>query len=228
MRDKLRQTQQLLGRIAAGFAPAALASSLGAEDMVLLDLIDRDAFEIGVFTLDTGRLPEETYDLLQRVRQRYRTPVIVYFPDSADVEGYVAAYGPNGFYDGTALREECCRLRKLEPLQRALAGKLAWITGRRRGQSATRGTLPLDEWDADNLMIKFNPLANWSDEEIWAYIREHDVPHSALHAKGFPSIGCAPCTRAINPGEDFRAGRWWWENSDHKECGLHTRQRVHG
>jgi phosphoadenosine phosphosulfate reductase len=228
MREKLQSTQDVLGRIAAAFAPAVLASSLGAEDMVLLDLIDRGEIEIGVFTLDTGRLHQETYDLLQRVRQRYRTPVSVYAPDSTDVEGYVAAHGPNGFYDGIALREECCRLRKLKPLKRALAGKRAWITGRRRAQSLIRGTLPLDEWDAENRLQKFNPLADWSEEEVWAYIREYHVPHSALHAKGFPSIGCAPCTRAITPGEDIRAGRWWWEDPDHNECGLHSRQATHG
>jgi phosphoadenosine phosphosulfate reductase len=228
MGDKSRPTQDVLRRIAGGFAPAVLASSLGAEDMVLLDLIDRGEIEIGVFTLDTGRLPQETHDLLQQLRQRYRTPVAVYAPDSADVECYVAAHGPNGFYDGVTLREECCRLRKLKPLKRALAGKRAWITGQRRAQSSTRTTLPFDEWDAENRLHKFNPLADWSEEDVWAYIREHRVPHNALHAKGFPSIGCAPCTRAILPGEDIRAGRWWWEDSDRKECGLHSRRASHG
>ncbi len=227
MGDKVKRVGRDLGRIAGNFAPAVLASSLSPEDMVLTDLIDRGALAIEVFTLDTGRLHQETHDLLQRARQHYRVPIKIYAPDSADIEAYVAAYGPNGFYDGVPLRLECCRLRKVKPLKRAIEGRRAWITGQRRGQSVTRAALPLEEWDADHRIRKFNPLADWSEEEVWAYIQERRVPHNALHARGFPSIGCAPCTRAIAAGEDIRAGRWWWENPDHKECGLHSRRGAH-
>ena len=226
--DKLSGTQALLGEVARSYGPAALALSLGAEDMVLLDLVDRLGLGIGAFTLDTGRLHQETYDLLQQARRRYGVAIEIYAPDSADIETYVGAHGPNGFYDSVALRQECCRIRKVRPLARALRGKRAWITGQRRAQSATRGGLALREWDAEHALHKFNPLADWSHDDVWAYIRRHDVPHSALHAQGYPSIGCAPCTRAVAPGEDFRAGRWWWEDAAQKECGLHPRQPVHG
>jgi phosphoadenosine phosphosulfate reductase len=233
LNDRSRAALELLREAAGSFAPAVLASSLGLEDMVLLDLIEREALPIGVFTLDTGRLPAETYDLLQLVRQRYRTKIAVFVPDAADVEAYVAANGPNGFYDSVELRQQCCGLRKVKPLKRALAGKRAWITGLRRAQSAARGAIAAREWDADHNLEKFSPLADWSDDDVAAYIRDRDVPVNALHAKGYPSIGCAPCTRAIAPGEDIRAGRWWWENPEFNECGLHPRhddgqQKTHG
>lgn len=228
MEKEVREAEALLRQAAEAYAPAALASSLGAEDMVLLDMISRNGLSIGVFTLDTGRLPQETYNLLQRIRQRYPVPITVYAPEAADIEAYVAAHGPNAFYDSVALRRECCRLRKVKPLQRALKGKRAWITGQRRAQSPTRNDLPLRERDRDNRLEKFNPLAEWSDEVLWNYIRRYEVPHNALHAKGYPSIGCAPCTRAIAPGESARAGRWWWENPEFRECGLHPRQARHG
>ena len=218
----------LLAEAAERYAPACLASSLGAEDMLLLDLIERGGLAIGVFTLDTGRLPEETHALLQRVRQRYRTPIQIFAPESAAVETYVEAHGPNGFYDSVELRQKCCDLRKVRPLARALIGKRSWITGQRRAQSPTRRDLPVREWDAGHGLQKFNPLALWSDEAVWDYLRRHEVPVSALHAQGYPSIGCAPCTRAVAPGEDIRAGRWWWENPEYRECGLHPRQGVHG
>jgi phosphoadenosine phosphosulfate reductase len=212
---------------AGSYAPAVLATSLGAEDMALLDMIDRNGLAIGVFTLDTGRLHEETYRLLQEVRQRYyKLPVAVYAPGSADLESYVAQHGPNGFYESVNLREECCRVRKVEPLKRALAGKRAWITGQRRTQSAAREKLAFKEWDADHGLHKFNPLADWSHDEVWDYLRAHQVPHNALHARGFASIGCAPCTRAIRDGEDERAGRWWWESDAPKECGIHARRKA--
>ncbi len=226
MERKIEQALALLREASGSFSPAALASSLGAEDMVLLDLIAGASLDIGVFTLDTGRLPQETYDLLQRTRQRYAVPVAVFAPESADVERYVAAHGPNGFYDSVALRQECCRLRKVKPLQRALAGKRAWITGLRRAQSAGRSTVPFQELDREHGLQKFNPLADWSDDDVWDYVRAHEVPVNALHAQGYPSIGCAPCTRAIAPGEDIRAGRWWWENPEFSECGLHPRQHT--
>ena len=221
MASNLQQTVALLREAGTGFAPSVLASSLGVEDMVLLDLIARENIPVGVFTLDTGRLPQETYDLLQLARARYRLPVAVYAPENGDVESYVAAHGPNGFYESVALRQECCGLRKVKPLKRALAGKKSWVTGLRRAQSVGRADVPFQEWDAANNLHKFSPLAEWSDQDVWDYIRDHDVPVNALHAKGYPSIGCAPCSRAIAPGEDIRAGRWWWENPEFSECGLH-------
>lgn len=228
MASKVPQALALLRAAGEAFGPAVLASSFGLEDMVLLDLIVRERLEIGVFTLDTGRLPQETYDLLQSARQRYKVPIAVFAPESANVEAYVAAHGPNGFYDSVALRQECCRLRKVMPLKRALAGKRAWITGLRRAQSAGRGAVAFQAWDGENQLQKFNPLADWSDDEVQSYIREHGVPVNALHVKGYPSIGCAPCTRAIAPGEDSRAGRWWWENPEFNECGLHPRHEAQG
>jgi phosphoadenosine phosphosulfate reductase len=165
---------------------------------------------------------------MQRVRQLYRVQVAVFVPDSTDIEHYVAAHGTNGFYDSVALRQECCHLRKVKPLQRALAGKRAWITGLRRAQSAGRSAVPVKEWDAENGLEKFSPLADWSDSDVAVYLAEHDVPVNALHGQGYPSIGCAPCTRAVAPGEDRRAGRWWWENPEFSECGLHPRLSHHG
>lgn len=210
-----------LADIAADFAPAAFGTSYGAEDMVLLDLIARTAPRIEVFTLDTGRLPDETYALMQRVRERYRIKVRVYFPDAANVESYVRLNGINGFYDSIAQRKECCHVRKVLPLRRALAGKKGWVTGLRREQSAARAALAPSEFDPAHRLTKFNPLADWSLDDVWAYIRRFDVPFNALHDRGYPSIGCAPCTRAVKPGEDVRAGRWWWEDQSAKECGLH-------
>lgn len=231
MTDSLAPTTALLRDAAEAYSPAVLASSLGAEDMVLLDLIAALRLPIGVFTLDTGRLPQETHDLLQLARARYSIPIAVFAPESGDIERYIAAHGPNGFYDGVALRQECCHLRKVKPLQRALARKRSWITGLRRAQSAGRSAIAAKEWDAEHGLEKFNPLADWSEEEVWDYLRAHDVPVNALHAQGYPSIGCAPCTRAIKPGEDIRAGRWWWENPEFNECGLHPHQqrdKAHG
>jgi len=180
---------------------------------------------IGVFTLDTGRLPQETYDLLQLARARYTVPIAIYAPDSGDVERYMAQNGPNGFYESVELRKSCCFIRKVKPLKRALASKKAWITGLRRAQSDARADVAFKEWDADNKMEKFNPLAAWSEDDVWTYVHAHDVPVSALHAKGYPSIGCAPCTRAVAPGESIRAGRWWWESPEFAECGLHLRHQ---
>lgn len=216
----LEETLQSL-KEAAGLGEVALASSLSVEDMVLTDLIDRHGFAIGIFTLDTGRLHDETYALMQKARARYRTPVLVYAPQAAAVEAYVTQNGPNAFYESIDLRQSCCNIRKVEPLKRALAGKQGWVTGQRRQHSITRRDLPLKEWDDANAMQKFNPLAAWSNEDVWNYVRANDVPYNALHDRGFASIGCAPCTRAITVGEDIRAGRWWWENPETKECGLH-------
>ena len=221
---RIAQATQLLQTIAANHAPAAFANSLGAEDMVLADLICTHAPEISQFTLDTGRLPEETYQLIQRVRTRYKLPLRVYFPQAESVEEFVNTHGPNAFYESVDLRKRCCHIRKIEPLRRALAGHQAWITGLRRSQSTTRADTQLQEWDEDNRLHKFNPLIEWSEQDVWGYIRRFDVPYNVLHDKGYPSIGCAPCTRAISAGEDIRAGRWWWEHEDLKECGLHPKQ----
>ncbi|MSO89283.1 MAG: phosphoadenylyl-sulfate reductase [Rhodospirillaceae bacterium] len=221
-KDKTDQVVRRLRNIARDHAPSALASSFGVEDMVLTDLIDREALDIGIFTLDTGRLPEETYRLMQEVRTRYRVRIVPYFPRGDAVESYVAVNGPNAFFDSVALRKACCNIRKVEPLRRALAGKASWITGQRRQHSPTRRDLPFEERDEDNRLQKFNPLADWTNEEIWTYVKERGVPYNALHDRFYASIGCAPCTRAIAVGEDIRAGRWWWEDSETKECGLHS------
>ena len=207
------------------------ANSLGAEDMVLTDLILRNKLPIGLFSLDTGRLPTETYDLIYTVEQHYATRLTLYFPDATDIENYVSTQGINAFYESVDLRKTCCSIRKVRPLMRALKGKRAWITGLRAAQSTTRTGLPERERDTsfgsalgDTPLEKINPLAAWSEQEIWAYIRIHNVPYNALHERFYPSIGCAPCTRAIAAGEDVRAGRWWWEDPTSKECGLHVKK----
>lgn len=220
-RDK--HAAALLHQIAARYPSSALASSFGAEDMVLTDLIAKDALPIAIFTLDTGRLPGETYALIDRVREHYGLPIEVHYPDARALEAYVHANGVNGFYRGVELRQRCCAIRKAAPLARALVGRCAWITGQRRAQSVTRSDLAVEEFDAQHNLPKFNPLAAWSEDDVWGYLRANDVPTNPLHARGYPSISCAPCTRAIEPGEDIRAGRWWWEHSGHRECGLHRR-----
>ena len=213
----------LLAGIARDFAPAVFANSLGAEDMVLTDLIVKSGLAIEIFSLDTGRLPLETYDLMAAVRQHYGLKLKICFPQASTVEDYVRSHGINAFYESVDLRKACCHMRKVEPLQRALAGKRAWITGLRARQAATRDGLPIREYDAGNGLEKFNPLAEWSEKEVWTYIKQNAVPYNALHDKFYPSIGCAPCTRAISPGEDIRSGRWWWETPESKECGLHVK-----
>ena len=214
-------TQQTLTRIAADFSPAVFASSLAAEDMVLTDMILKAKLPIGIFSLETGRLHQETLAVLDKVKTRYDHDITLYRPQPEAVAAYVEQNGLNAFYNSVEMRRECCRIRKVEPLGRALAGNKAWVTGQRRAQSTTRAELHVQEEDAAHAMTKFNPLADWSEEDVWAYIRANDVPYNALHDQGYPSIGCEPCTRAIQPGEDVRAGRWWWENPDSKECGLH-------
>ncbi|GAB4126718.1 MAG: phosphoadenylyl-sulfate reductase [Sideroxydans sp.] len=226
--DKISATVAILQQATRDYPRVVFANSLGAEDMVLTDLIAKHAPGIGMFTLDTGRLPNETYDLMQEIRRRYTLPLMIYFPDAAQVEALVARIGINGFYDSVANRKECCRVRKVEPLRRALQGADAWITGLRRDQAVTRATLTISSFDADNGLQKLNPLLEWSQQDVWAYLREYDVPYNALHDRFYPSIGCAPCTRAITPGEDIRAGRWWWENPESKECGLHVQRKPAG
>ncbi|MFA6921109.1 MAG: phosphoadenylyl-sulfate reductase [Gallionella sp.] len=226
LEQKIEQVKDLLAAAVRDFSQVTFANSLGAEDMVLTDLIARFAPDIEMFSLDTGRLPQETYDLMQEVKKRYSAPLKVYFPESGAVEAYVAKNGVNGFYDSVENRKACCFIRKVEPLKRALTGKCAWITGMRRDQAVTRGSLELSSFDAEQGLQKFNPLLDWSNAEVWEYIKLHDVPYNKLHDRFYPSIGCAPCTRNVTPGEDIRSGRWWWENPENKECGLHIASSI--
>ena len=223
LQARVNSARALLARIAADYAPAVLANSLGAEDMVLTDLILGEKLDIEIFSLDTGRLPLETYDLIAEVKKHYGLALKLYYPRHELVEEYTRQNGINAFYESAELRKACCHARKVEPLQRALAGKKAWITGLRAQQSATREGLPTRTFDESNGLEKYNPLADWTEKEVWAYIKLNKVPYNALHDRFYPSIGCAPCTRAITPGEDIRSGRWWWENADTKECGLHLK-----
>jgi phosphoadenosine phosphosulfate reductase len=218
----VENTQATLKRIAGDFTPAVFASSLAAEDMVLTDMILRAKLPITIFSLETGRLHQETLGMLDRIKETYGVEIKLFKPEPAAVDAYVQQNGLNAFYDSVEMRKECCRIRKVEPLKRALAGNKAWITGQRRAQSTTRAELAIQENDEAHGLVKFNPLADWSEEDVWNYIRANKVPYNPLHDKGYPSIGCEPCTRAIQPGEDVRAGRWWWENPESKECGLHV------
>lgn len=211
----------LLGRIATEYEPAALASSLGAEDMVLTDLALRNGLDLEIFVLDTGRLHGDTLDMLGRIERRYGYAVRIMQPDPAAVAEYVQSFGRDAFYGSVELRKRCCAIRKTEPLARALEGKRAWITGLRRAQSSDRGRVLIEEWDAAHGMAKFNPLAYWSEAEVWEYLRTNDVPVNPLYEQGYRSIGCAPCSRPVLPGEDPRAGRWWWEIAEARECGIH-------
>ena len=201
----------------------ALSSSLGLEDQVLTEMVSGIDQNAKIFTLDTGRLFPETYDLISRTCSRYKVNIEVFFPDAGEVESMVSRKGINLFFESVANRQLCCHVRKLRPLARALDGLDAWITGLRREQSITRNELKMIEWDDINRLVKINPLINWSEAEVNDYIEARNIPINPLHKKGFASIGCQPCTRAIEPGEDIRAGRWWWENPETKECGLHKR-----
>ncbi len=204
----------------------ALASSFGLEDVALIHMLVQLRPDARVFALDTGRLNEETYECADRIAHRYGIHIEWYFPRTDDVQKLERAKGLFSFRESVENRLECCGIRKVEPLNRALADLDAWITGQRREQSVTRRTLDIVETDASHHdIVKINPLARWTWEEVRAYVREHDVPYNRLHDEGYPSIGCAPCTRAIQPGEDQRAGRWWWEHPEHKECGLHLPRR---
>ena len=215
-----------LRAIAAEFSPAALASSLSAEDMVITDVIARARLPISIFALDTGRLHGDTLGLVEKIRTHYGLTVEIFQPDRSDVEEYVRTHGRDAFYGSIDLRERCCEIRKVEPLGRALVGKRAWITGQRREQSATRAQLAEREFDAAHGLEKFNPLAAWSEAEVWEYVREHRVPYNPLYDQGYRSIGCAPCTRPVVAGEDPRAGRWWWEIVEHRECGIHLKNAA--
>jgi phosphoadenosine phosphosulfate reductase len=199
------------------------SNSLGAEAMVLTDIIATQLPEIDMFSIDTGRLYEETHELLEKLQRRYRRAIRVVYPDAAALERLVALQGVNGFYHSLEARLECCRIRKVEPFKRAIAGYDGWITGLRREQSAARAAAEAVEWDAEHGLYKVSPLLEWTEAEVWQYIRARRLPYNRLHDRQFPSIGCAPCTRAIQPGESRRAGRWWWEQPETRECGLHPR-----
>jgi phosphoadenosine phosphosulfate reductase len=199
----------------------AFSTSLGAEDQVITHMIADKRLPVRIFTLDTGRLFPETYELLDITEKKYNIPIRVSFPDAAAVQKMVNEKGINLFYDSIENRKLCCGIRKTEPLKNALQGVEVWISGLRREQSVTRSELQLTEWDENYNLLKVQPLFDWSEEMVWDYIRAHKVPYNTLHDKGFPSIGCQPCTRAILPGEGVRAGRWWWENPETRECGLH-------
>lgn len=201
-----------------------LACSFGAEDMVLVDMVAKINPKARIFTLDTGRLAQETYNVMDEARKKYGIAFEVYFPQTDAVEEMERAHGANLFYDSIEMRKLCCNVRKMGPLKRAFSGLDAWITGLRREQAVTRTSVSKVENDEGNNLVKLNPLADWSEEQVWAYIKENEVPYNALHDQGYPSIGCAPCTRAVKPGEDVRAGRWWWETPEQKECGLHVKK----
>ena len=198
------------------------STSFSWEDQAITHLIFDNNLDIKVFTLDTGRLFAETYSTWSSTLSKYNKPITAYYPQATPLQNFVAQHGPNAFYESTDLRKQCCHLRKVEPLQRALAGHAIWITGIRAAHSPNRTEMPQVEWDGSNNIIKYHPLLHWSTQELQAFIKQHHIPYNPLHDKGFVSIGCAPCTRAIKPGEDFRAGRWWWEDAEKKECGLHV------
>ncbi len=204
----------------------AFSSSLGLEDQAMLHGIAASGAAIDVFTLDTGRHFPETLETLEASEHRYGVKVRVVFPDAGDVEALVARDGIMGFRQSVEARKACCEVRKVRPLNRALSGAAGWLTGMRREQSQERSAVPFAEWDAAHGLVKINPIADWTLADLEGYIARHDIPVNPLHAKGFPSIGCQPCTRAVRPGEDIRAGRWWWENLDGKECGLHNRPKA--
>ena len=216
--------RELLSAAIAEFHPRiALSTAFGVEGVVLLDMLMRIEPSARVFTIDTGRLPAETYALMDAIRARYGCAIDVYFPSAPAVETMVCAHGVNLFYSSVERRKQCCAVRKVEPLGRALTGLQAWITGLRRDQAVTRRDVAKVDVDrAHGGIVKLNPLADWSTDDVWRYVRAHKVPYNELHDRGYPSIGCAPCTRGVRPGEDLRAGRWWWEAAEGRECGLHV------
>ncbi|MHC4871957.1 MAG: phosphoadenylyl-sulfate reductase [Planctomycetota bacterium] len=218
--DVLISAAELLGD------KVVFASSMGLEDQVITDMIARHKLDIEIFTIDTGRLFNETYDLIEQTEEKYSIKINIHFPRSGEVENMVNAHGVNLFLKSVENRRKCCFVRKVLSLRRALAGKGAWVCGLRSGQAATRSHVDIVEWDEGNYLIKINPLALWSEDVVRNYLKVNDVPYNPLHDKGFPSIGCACCTRAIKEGEDIRAGRWWWEEPEKKECGLHNNKNY--
>ena len=197
------------------------STSFGMEDQVITEFILKNSFDVKIFTLDTGRLFYETYTTWEQTNEYYHTKITPYYPEAPAIEEYVQNNGINAFYNSVTLRQTCCHIRKVEPLRRALAGNKIWITGLRAEQSPLRQQMPMVEWDESNQIIKVHLLLHWKTQEVLSFLRSHGIPYNPLHDKGYPSIGCAPCTRAVREGEDFRAGRWWWENKTNKECGLH-------
>lgn len=216
-------TTDLIKYILENYKNVALSSSLGVEDQVLTDMIFKVNKNSRVFTLDTGRLHSETYKVMDETNLKYGVKLEVFFPKFDDVEKLYITQGVNGHFESIDNRKNCCNIRKIEPLKRALKNVDIWITGLRASQSITRTNLPVIEWDENFKVIKLNPLINWNKDDVWEYIRANKVPYNKLHDQGYPSIGCEPCTRAIKAGEDIRAGRWWWEDPEHKECGLHKK-----
>ncbi len=202
------------------------STSFSFEDQLITHKILNNQLPIKIFTLDTGRLFPETYSVWNSTNERYNTHIKAYYPDAVLLENFVAEKGPNSFYESVENRKGCCHIRKVEPLKRALKNNSIWITGLRAEHSADRHDMPQVEWDESNNIIKYHPILHWTTEEVKNYINENNIPYNPLHDRGFVSIGCAPCTRAIKPGEDFRAGRWWWENNSNKECGLHVHEQV--
>ena len=220
---KGKTAQEVVAYFLDNYKEVALSSSLAAEDQALSDVILKHDKSARIFTLDTGRLHPETYDVMDATNLKYNIKIDVYFPNEQSVQELYKTQGVNGHYESIEKRKHCCFVRKIEPLKRALKGLDIWFTGLRASQSVTRTEMPLVEYDANFDVIKVNPLIDWNEEDVWTYIKENKVPYNKLHDQGFPSIGCAPCTRAVKDGEDIRAGRWWWENPEHKECGLHKK-----
>jgi phosphoadenosine phosphosulfate reductase len=226
LRERAAASIRQLTAAAADYPGVVYANSLGPESVVLTDLIWSAVPDIEIFSIDTGRMFPETYDLIDKIQQRYGRALRIVYPDAQRVEAFVAANGINGFRDGLEQRRACCGVRKVEAFRRAIAGRGAWVTGIRRGQSASRALAAAVEWDGEYGLHKISPLLDWTGKEVWDYIRRKRLPYNALHDIGFPSIGCAPCTRAVQPGDDERSGRWWWERAESRECGLHPRRKL--
>ena len=226
LENKAAAVGALLRRALAQYGRLVYANSLGAEAMVLTDIICTAVPEIDIVSIDTGRLHEETYELLERLQRRYGNRIRLIYPESADLTSLAATQGVNGFFHSPENRVACCNVRKVVPFQRFVAGYGAWVTGVRREQSKVRALGAPTEWDSHHGLYKVSPLLDWTEEHVWFYIRSHKLPYNSLHDRQYPSIGCAPCTRAVMPGEDSRAGRWWWENPESRECGLHPRARA--
>lgn len=220
---KSKSSEEVIASVLALFGPEniALASSFSLEDQVVTDMILRQNPKGRIFTLDTGRMFQESYDVMEETAERYGVTIEVCFPETTDIVDLLERSGPNSFYKSVENRKECCHLRKVKPLKKKLSTLTAWMTGLRAQQSVTRDELNVIQWDETFSLIKVNPIVRWSEEELWSYVKERKIPYNRLHDQSYPSIGCLPCTRPVNPGEDVRAGRWWWEQPEHKECGLH-------
>lgn len=226
LETKAAAVRELLAATVREHGRVVYANSLGAEAMVLTDIIFSDVPQIEMVSIDTGRLPEETYELLEKIQRRYRKPIRMIYPDGQSLEQLTTEQGINGFFHSPEARIACCNVRKVVPFKRVVGGYSAWVTGVRREQSKTRAEGQPVEWDTQHNLYKVSPLLDWTEEQIWGYIRARNLAYNALHDRHYPSIGCAPCTRAVQPGEDSRAGRWWWENTESRECGLHPRVRT--